>query len=275
MRICFVGNSHVGTAKFGWEVVAAEYPEVEVWFFGAISNIFVNTAIEGGRLVAKSEEARPSFMRTSGGRDAVVFEEYDLIVLLGPQFGLWLLLDIYAKYRWGGQNNTEGNYELVSTGYLREVAKARLARSILIRHRDGMTQARNSRLPKVWIYPEPMPSQLALTTTATQKTEFSAAQLAALRQAAKWQDEASLGDAFSGACAAFSSSENIIFEQPPHTRDRHIFTRQEYSKCSVIPGSQAIRKADFVHTNANFGELMVRQILQRADVRICEHAAEA
>jgi hypothetical protein len=267
MRICFVGNSHIGTAKFGWDAVAPEYPEVEASFFGAISNIFVNTAIEGGRLVGKSEEARQSFMRTSGGRDAVVFEEYDLIVLLGPQFGLWLLLDLYDKYRWGGQHNTEGNYEPVSTGYLREIAKARLARSILIRYRDKIKGGGNLSSPKVWIYPEPMPSQLVLTSSATQRAGFSASQLSALRQAAKWQDEASLSNAFSDACVGFSSSEDVVFEQPPHTLDRDIFTRQEYSKRSVIPGSQAVRKVDFVHTNAKFGELMVRQILDRANVK--------
>jgi hypothetical protein len=264
MRICFVGNSHVASAKSGWDVVATAYPDVNPSFFGAISGVFADIAIEKGTLVAKSEVAKQYFRRTSGGRDTAVFEDYDLVVLFGMQFSLWSVLDLYDRFRWGDQNNREGNYEPVSTGYLHEIVKARLARSNAIRYRNEIKRGSDSPSPKIWIYPEPMPSQLILTTIPAQQTEYSALLFATLRLAAKWQDELSLSDAFSAGRAAFSDNEYFVFEQPPDTRDRHILTRQEYSKGSLAFGSRSIQKDDFVHANVRLGELIIRQILDRA-----------
>ena len=264
MRICFVGNSHLATAKFGWDAVAAEYPGVEASFFGAIASIFTSTAIEDGKLVAKSEEAKQYFIRTSGGRDTVVFAEYDLVVLFALGFGLWCLLDYYDRFRWGDQNNSEGDYELVSTGYFHEIVRTRLSRSTAIQYRREIRRDSGSHAPKVWIYPEPMPSRSVLAAAPAQKSALSTQRLSALRQAAKWHDEKSLGDAFSAGSAALSRSEDVIFEQPAHTLDTPIFTQQEYSRGSISLGNLPDREDDFVHMNARFGELMIRQILERA-----------
>ncbi len=264
MRICFVSNSHLATAKIGWDAVAADYPWVEASFFGAIASIFASSAIENGRLVAKSEEAKQSFILTSGGRDTAVFEEYDVVLLFGLEFGVWNLLDLYDKFRWGDQNNPEGDYELVSTGYLHEIAKARLGRTMAIRYRREIKSNGGARPARIWIYPEPMPCRSVLDAAPAQKSDLATKRLSALRQIAKWHDEQSLDAAFSAARAALSPGGDVIFEQPSETLDTHIFTRQEYSRGAVTFEHQLLREDDFVHMNVRFGELMVRQILDRA-----------
>jgi hypothetical protein len=263
MRICFVGNSHLATAKFGWDAVAPDYRDVEVSFFGAIATVFADVAVEDGKLVPKSDAAKQSFIRTSGGRDSAIFTDYDLVILLALGFGLWNLLDLYDKYRWDDQNNTEGEYELVSTGYLHEIAKARLTRSTAIRFRNDIRKS-GACVPKVWIYPEPMPSQSVLTEAPAQKSDLSALRLEALRRAVHWHDERSLGTAFAAARSFLSAAEDIVLEQPAHTITADVFTQREFSDGSIGLASLPSPRGDFVHMNGRFGELMVRQILNLA-----------
>jgi hypothetical protein len=275
MRICFVGNSHVAAAKFGWDSIAAQNPEIEVSFFGATASVFENIAVENGRLVGRSEEARQSLVKTSGGRDAAVFENYDLVVLCGLDFGLWRALKLYAKFRWGDQKNAEGEFDYVSTGYLHEIVKVRFARTTAIRFREDIRRDCGARSPKVWIYPEPMPSHLVLTASLTEKSDFSTTLQLVLRQAAEWHDEASLSVAYSVARDALSDDVDYIFEQPPQTLDGLIFTRGEYSKEHLFSKSQTTHKEDYVHMNARFGELMIRQLLERARADLAASAPDA
>ncbi len=232
MRICFIGNSHLATAKFGWDAVAAEYPAVEASFFGAIASVFANVAIEEGKLVPKSEAAKQSFRKTSGGRDVAVFADYDVVVLFALSFGLWPLLDYYDRFRWGDQNNSEGDYELVSTGYLHEIVKG-AARAIdghpvpgrnpqwRCARAEGLDLSRTDAVP---IRPD-------VGTNAEIGPIGVAA--SALRRAAQWHDERSLGDAYSAARDALSGDDDVVFKQPAHTIAAQIFTLPEYSDGSI------------------------------------------
>jgi hypothetical protein len=185
-------------------------------------------------------------------------------VLCGLDFGLWRVLKLYAKFRWGDQKNAEGEFDYVSTGYLHEIVKVRLARTTAIRFREDIRRDCGSRSPKVWIYPEPMPSQLVLTASLPEKSDFSAALQLVVRQAAKWHDAVSLSVAYSVARDALSGEVDYIFEQPPQTLDGLIFTKGEYSKEHLFSKSHATHKEDYVHMNARFGELMIRKLLQHA-----------
>jgi hypothetical protein len=109
-----------------------------------------------------------------------------------------------------------------------------------------------------------MPSQSVLTTAPIQKTDLAALRLSALRRAAQWHDERSLGDAYSAARAALSAEEDIVFEQPARTLAAHIFTLPEYSDGSIGLADLPSPVGDFMHMNARFGALMVRQVLDRA-----------
>jgi hypothetical protein len=261
-RICFIGNSHIATAKFGWDAVEPEFPQVRVTFFGARAAYFADTAIEGGRLVAKSEKARLSFVRMSRGQDFASLADYDVVVLIALEFGLWRLADVYSIYRWEDQNNSEGDFDFISTDYLDEIARARLIRTTAVRYRSAIRAQLGSHAPMVLIYPEPMPSETALDNAPADMIPLNASRLKALRQASRWGDEAYLHAAYARAAATFSGNDGRIFIQPEQTCVRGIFTHREYSAVAAGWASTKYPQFDFAHMNAGFGALMVRQILQ-------------
>ena len=178
-----------------------------------------------------------------------------------------MVLDVYAHHRSEEQKNTDGRFEMVSAAYFNELAKSRLAQMPALIFRDAICKATEAGGTRVWLYPQAMPAISALSDGLVPSTSSEAARISLLKGAIKWHDEETLYAAFSAMCADFAQGDHIVFEQPAQTRISGIFTRQEYGRGSVRLTKNfnvAHPENDYLHMNADYGVLVVRQILDRA-----------
>jgi len=88
IKICVLGNSHVGSLKTGWDRIFGQFPEYELTFFAARSNNLRHLVISNGALVPQNEELEKSIAFTSGGLKLVKLDFYDAFVI----YGLGLLI---------------------------------------------------------------------------------------------------------------------------------------------------------------------------------------
>ncbi|MCB1397129.1 MAG: hypothetical protein KDJ98_14450 [Rhodobacteraceae bacterium] len=84
MKICIVGNSHVGSLQRAWTAwPEAERPAVTLTAFAARHRLMDQADVIEGRLVAGTDALRESFRFTSGGADEADLAAYDAILLYG------------------------------------------------------------------------------------------------------------------------------------------------------------------------------------------------
>jgi hypothetical protein len=262
IRLCFVGNSHLGAIKAGWNASAANHPDVSARFFGAPQSAFVETKVENGRLIAESPRAQKLFRLTSGGSIEVVPEDYDLIVLVGMSYSHEPLLDVYGSYRRDDQKNPEGQFQLVSAAYFNEMCKCRLSRMPAIIRREQLLAAGTP----IWIYPTPMPGENAPNMQPESQTATDLQRFALLQQATRWGDGPSLYDTLAFVGRALARDGIVIFEQPVETRVSGIFTRGEFNHDAPhvsLEGLHVHDQRNFSHMNADYGAIVIGQILER------------
>jgi hypothetical protein len=111
-----------------------------------------------------------------------------------------------------------------------------------------------------------MPGENAPNMQAESQTPMALRRFALLQEVARWGDGISLYDSFASAGRAFASEGIVIFEQPAETRVHGIFTRGEFNLDAPHVGSRPGHVHDqrnFSHMNAEYGAMVIRQILER------------
>lgn len=83
MKICIMGNSHVGSLKRGWDEIVGNYPEQEITFFAQRADGLNELISKNGKLIPKSEELAKALEFTSGGKKEINPSEYDVFVIYG------------------------------------------------------------------------------------------------------------------------------------------------------------------------------------------------
>lgn len=83
MKLCVIGNSHVGALKLAWDGLRAERRDLEVTFFAQRQGKILTLATEGRRLVPSSEEQRAQLEFTSGGLGVIDTRAYDAFLVYG------------------------------------------------------------------------------------------------------------------------------------------------------------------------------------------------
>jgi len=72
LRICIIGNSHVGALKEAWDDIGSDHASLDVTFFAARGDRLKDLVVNGNTLRADGPGATPlkKFMAfTSGGRE--------------------------------------------------------------------------------------------------------------------------------------------------------------------------------------------------------------
>ena len=88
MKICVIGNSHVGCLKLGWDLVRAEFPGVALTFFAARGRMMRGLEVDDGKLVARNAELKSHMAFTSGGVHEILPQDYDGFVMYGLALSL-------------------------------------------------------------------------------------------------------------------------------------------------------------------------------------------
>jgi hypothetical protein len=83
MKICVMGNSHVGSLKRGWDEVRTNYREHEITFFAQRSDGLEGLIAQNGKLIPNNEKLASALEFTSGGKKEIEPKEYDVFVIYG------------------------------------------------------------------------------------------------------------------------------------------------------------------------------------------------
>jgi hypothetical protein len=83
MKLCVLGNSHVGALKIAWSKSMASHPHLDLSFFAAPGTGFSKVQLEGERLVPTTERLKELFEYTSGGFDSIDIKSYDAFLVYG------------------------------------------------------------------------------------------------------------------------------------------------------------------------------------------------
>lgn len=83
MKICVMGNSHVGSLKRGWDEIKGDYPEHEITFFAQRSDGLEGLIAHDGKLIANNEKLAKALEFTSGGRKEIDPNDHDIFLIYG------------------------------------------------------------------------------------------------------------------------------------------------------------------------------------------------
>lgn len=83
MKICVIGNSHVGSLSRGWDVFKGDYPEHEITFFAQRSEGINGLIVRSGKLIPDNQALARALEFTSGGKCEVDPAEYDVFLIYG------------------------------------------------------------------------------------------------------------------------------------------------------------------------------------------------
>lgn len=82
MKICIIGNSHVGSLKRAWQDKReSDNPEHSLTFFAARRRLIKHSVVTDGKLVPTSDELRKSFAFTSDGQEQIDLAAYDVFLV--------------------------------------------------------------------------------------------------------------------------------------------------------------------------------------------------
>lgn len=85
MKFAVLGNSHIGSIKRGWDIVATQQPDHEMFFFGARRDGLKSLELDGNVLRPSDPDVLESIRFTSGGLSDIDLDAYDAFILYGME----------------------------------------------------------------------------------------------------------------------------------------------------------------------------------------------
>ena len=83
MKVCIIGNSHIGSLKRAWDNLKDDYKNIDIIFFGSTGDSLSELEISDFKLVSKSEEINKNLILTSGTDGEISPLDYDHLLIYG------------------------------------------------------------------------------------------------------------------------------------------------------------------------------------------------
>ncbi|HHS94731.1 MAG TPA: hypothetical protein ENK63_05280 [Rhodobacterales bacterium] len=268
MKLCVVGNSHIGMFRAG---LGADI-SADVTFFALAQGKYGNTELRGSTLVETSAKRR-EILAGYGLADQIDLADFDGVVFTGSVGGVPAALALAAgmsvsSWPSGQKAMIEARKTAAPSTPLRrpllsgaafEAAFEAISRGRRT-HRLASALRTNLDLP-IFIVPEPLPS--AHVTTQKQPLAMR------VRQVQKHGDGrallASLRTARQRAYADIPRLE--IIEQPGHTIEQGFLTKPAFTRGAIrIDGVKTHGTEDFIHGNADLGALLLLQVASALEI---------
>jgi hypothetical protein len=241
IKVCLIGNSHVGTLKYGVPEVQPEFPQVSLTFF-ASAGTSMDLVVKDGRLCATTSGIRQRMAMTSQ-TDGDIAPIYDAYIVCG------LTLSSFRSLR-----TVRPTVEaLREAGRHRDVKTEDIADGMLDAVLGSMAFDVLAKLRQL----TPAPAYVIATPHVSYE-----------RHAEVWerQQEAKiemLADAFNLACRWGAEDANATFlPQPAETVGPNLLTTK--AEFYLLP-LEKVKEETAIHThmNAAFGAIVLRDALQR------------
>lgn len=253
IRGCILGNSHTAALKMGWKRIRDQHPDVSLTFFAARRQLLRKTMIEEGMLKATTRNVAKE-MEKSGGTSEIELEDYDFFLIVGGGASSRALLDMLEQHSL--RETRLGGEMLISEGFLRDSFESRLQRNAAKHLVDVLTTASGK---PVFVVPDPHlpnnPEKVKLLAYVTKVKKTNTFPL--------------MANIFAETMGKVYSNATAVLFQYPETLDGPLLTKSIYARDyehdrdeDVAPESEDDDlEIDFVHTNAEYGEIFWNRFL--------------
>ena len=83
VKVCIIGDSHVGALKKAWAVIDRTFPGIRITFFALPALALDSVVAANGTLCSVSEGDRKALEFISGGKSHIDPGEYDVFLVYG------------------------------------------------------------------------------------------------------------------------------------------------------------------------------------------------
>jgi hypothetical protein len=146
MRLCVIGNSHVGALKLGCS-------DGDVTFFASHARTLRTLYPKDGCLVSDQPDVRKWLAFTSGGQDSIRVADYDAFLIAGCGLGLPTLGMMYETHRLS--KHATGGEQIISAAALEQAVAGLVRYSLATRVADLVRQLTDA---PIAILPDPLPA---------------------------------------------------------------------------------------------------------------------
>ncbi|QYK43123.1 MAG: hypothetical protein KF887_08525 [Paracoccaceae bacterium] len=259
MRIVVVGNSHAAAIRMGWDLVAAEFPEVSLTFLAAPRAVFETFAHDGkgrfglvdpGGLTPNMRKVVESLSGAEGAALTVDPRAFDHVLIVGPEWGEFSLFAMLAHFGIDGVLDHPGAPRLSAPAFaafcddlVRQSLAVRMA-GLLAGHR-------------VAVMPRPRRSELGLGSDAAGEETVVPRLPAGLDPAGVERGFDLHADRLSAALGRLGAT---LVRQPAATVGTRHLSRAEYSVGRKVIERRGVttETLDTVPMNADYGALCLR-----------------
>ena len=267
MRLCIIGNSHVAALRRAWAQYPGRWPGICPAFVAAPRSLLLHTMVRDGRLVPTSPATLQALQRL-GGNASLDLSAHDVFVIVGGSMTLLTAVQPYRDARWPGLPSVADCPDLVQRP--QRLISGQAAQAIVLAdlsQRMGVQLA--ERLRTGTICPICLVEQPRLSDEV-RTTRHPAARLHKI--AIRAGDATAIARLFeTAATAALAPSGTRFLPQPAQTVSQQLFTASRYMTGSerLDPVQGALHdRDDMTHANANYGALVLDQIMSALTVTI-------
>lgn len=243
-KICFMGDSHVAALKLAYEQLRTSMDVPELVFFAARLRGYRHVRLDGASIVPVHPKVLADFELTSGGQKRIELSDYDGYVLCGLDSFIGKTLPISGNYCTdlrGPEKKT-----LVSKSFFEAMLGHAFDQELCVNLLKMLRSV--DAVKPIWLIPTPLRSQKILEQDVFPRLQkFAESEQLAMQAASHYQSALR-------QTAARYSAKCVL--QPSPTIVHSIFTRPEFHQ------SNDKNTSDYAHMNAEYGKIMVRELIK-------------
>ncbi|NBZ88691.1 hypothetical protein [Stagnihabitans tardus] len=255
-KILFMGSSHLGAVKLGYEQIAAEFPGAEVDFFGAPAKVFAAMALTedlqfGITATSQVTEVEAQRVERTFGRREVDLRAYDTVVILGHRIEEIVNAQVLNSHSVAGLSEAPDLPPLTQETYLA------LMDSYLTGLLPDPAWAAIIR-PRVIFVAKPRMSEGCVKGTSPRTKPWAELIRRGLVKGPGLQLF------LDRARAVFADKGLHLITPPPEVLGATGLTRADFSRAGAPDAGDALAGNDFdySHMNAAYGVIMARSIME-------------
>lgn len=244
MRICFIGDSHLGHIKTVWDERQERHPDWQVGFRVERTYGEEPLVIHDGAQQTVLENITLAFSPEVDVRD------WDAFVVFGMHYSAAAIAKVYPKFRSDAHAPSPKAYVLSRAAFAEGILD--LLRSTKAARVMSALHALSS-VPILYVQ---QPNPLAWVR---QRTEPKLRHFGRLAQAG---DHLSLSALHAAALDDLEDRGITVLRQPPETKEDEFFTQDQYGLADPTDTAEgsAFSKGDYFHMNKAYGNLVMDEL---------------
>lgn len=264
MKLCVIGNSHVGMLRAAARMLGPDGPEIT--FFAKAGAGIEAATIEGSVIAARDRGLRRAQARF-GMPEAVDTAKYDAVILVAGTASIYSALAILQDHRVSGWPSCATGGDAGQPPDRALISEAAFTAALTDQTRAGVSYrfAQALRLAgdvPIFLVPQPYPSERVFDSDRPREYVFQRARRHGEGPAIAACLTAAIDEAFAPIGGV------TVLHQPPETVAHGFTTARAYTRDAVrVDGDTAQHAADLLHVGPAFGALVLARVYAGLELR--------